>query len=108
MIILNKIIEVKDNFNLELSNVENLDQLDDLHNQFLSRKGIVASLFTMMGGIDPSDRPKAGNELNKLKDFILSEIDRNRLNFSEEVNLKDKFFVHNLKIFETLYYQFHS
>ncbi len=91
MIILNKIKEVKDNFNLELSNVENLDQLDDLHNQFLSRKGIVASLFTMMGEIDPSDRPKAGNELNKLKDFISSEIDRNRLNFSEEVNLKDKF-----------------
>ena len=90
MIILNKIKEVKDNFNLELSNVENSDQLDKLHNKFLSRKGIVASLFTMMGSVKPSDRPKAGNELNRLKGFISSEIDKNRLNFYTEVDLKDK------------------
>ena len=90
MIILNKIKEVKDDFNLELSNVENSDQLDKLHNKFLSRKGIVASLFTMMGSVEPSDRPKAGNELNRLKGFISSEIDKNRLNFYTEVDLKDK------------------
>jgi len=90
VIILNKIKEVKDNFNLELSNVENSDQLDKLHNKFLSRKGIVASLFTMMGSVEPSDRPKAGNELNRLKGFISSEIDKNRLNFYTEVDLKDK------------------
>ena len=90
MIILNKIKEVKDDFNLELSNVENSDQLDKLHNKFLSRKGIVASLFTMMGSVKPSDRPKAGNELNRLKGFISSEIDKNRLNFYTEVDLKDK------------------
>ncbi len=90
MEILNKIKEVKDNFNLELSNVENLDQLDDLHNKFLSRKGIVASLFSMMTEVNPSDRPKAGNELNNLKDFISSNIEKNKPNFTTTENLKDK------------------
>ena len=90
MIILNKIKEVKDNFNLELSNVKNLDQLDNLYNKFLSRKGIVASLFSMIAKVDSLDRPKAGNKLNTLKDFISSEIEEHRLNFSDIEDLKDK------------------
>ena len=67
MLILRKIKEVKEEFNLDLSGIKNIDQLDILSNKFLSRKGLVASLFSMMGDIDSSDRPKAGNELNILK-----------------------------------------
>ena len=51
MLILNKIKEIKDEFNLELSNVKNLEELDSLKNKYLSRKGLVASLFTMMGSL---------------------------------------------------------
>ena len=88
MIILNKINKVKENFNLELSNVKNLETLDTLQNKFLSRKGVVASLFSLMSKVDPLERPKAGNELNSLKEFIFSKIEQNKLNFSESIHSK--------------------
>ena len=64
MLILNKIKEIKDEFNLELSNVKNIQELDTLKNKYLSRKGLGASLFTMMGSLSSEDRPIAGYELN--------------------------------------------
>ena len=69
-----KITEVKKQFNLEFSNVKNINQLEKLDNKFLSRKGILANLFSQIANIDDLDRPKAGSELNSLKIFISNEI----------------------------------
>ena len=86
MLILNKIKEIKDEFNLELSNVKNVQDLDSLKNKYLSRKGLVASLFTMMGSLSPSDRPVAGNELNNLKKSLSDKISSHTLIQSSENN----------------------
>ena len=84
MLILNKIKEIKDEFNLELSNVKNVQDLDTLKNKYLSRKGLVASLFSMMGSLSPSDRPVAGNELNNLKKSLNDKISCHTLIQSSE------------------------
>ena len=84
MLILKKIKEIKEEFNLNLSGIKNIDQLNTLSNKFLSRKGLVASLFSMMGDIDSLDRPKAGNELNSLKEFISQEISLFKQKFSSK------------------------
>ena len=84
MLILNKIKEIKDEFNLELSNVKNVQDLDSLKIKYLSRKGLVASLFTMMGSLSPSDRPVAGNELNNLKKSLNDKISCHTLIQSSE------------------------
>ena len=89
MLILNKIKEIKDEFNLELSNVKNVQDLDSLKNKYLSRKGLVASLFTMMGSLSPSDRPIAGNELNNLKKSLSDKISCHTLIQSSENNFSD-------------------
>ena len=81
-----KIEEVKKEFNLGLSAIENIEQLDILYNKFLSRKGLVANLFSMMGDLDPSDRPSAGNELNNLKEFISDQISSFKEKFSVETD----------------------
>ena len=86
MLILNKIKEIKDEFNLELSNVKNVQDLDSLKIKYLSRKGLVASLFTMMGSLSPSDRPVAGNELNNLKKSLSDKISSHTLIQSSENN----------------------
>ena len=90
MLILNKIKEIKDEFNLELSNVKNLEELDSLKNKYLSRKGLVASLFTMMGSLSPQDRPIAGNELNNLKKSLSDKISYHDLNQSSEIKISNK------------------
>ena len=86
MLILNKIKEIKDEFNLELSNVKNVQDLDSLKNKYLSRKGLVASLFAIMGSLSPSDRPHAGNELNNLKKSLSDKISSHTLIQSSENN----------------------
>ena len=89
MLILNKIKEIKDEFNLELSNVKNVQDLDSLKIKYLSRKGLVASLFTMMGSLLPSDRPVAGNELNNLKKSLNDKISCHALIQSSENDFSD-------------------
>ncbi len=89
MLILNKIKEIKDEFNLELSNVKNVQDLDSLKIKYLSRKGLVASLFTMMGSLSPSDRPVAGNELNNLKKSLSDKISSHTLIQSSENDFSD-------------------
>tara|TARA_B100000212_G_scaffold99461_2_gene73160 strand:- start:574 stop:1590 length:1017 start_codon:yes stop_codon:yes gene_type:complete len=90
VLILNKIKEIKDEFNLELSNVKNIQELDTLKNKYLSRKGLVASLFTMMGSLSPQDRPIAGNELNNLKKSLSDKISSHALNQSSEIKISNK------------------
>ena len=90
MLILNKIKEIKDEFNLELSNVKNLEELDSLKNKYLSRKGLVASLFAMMGSLSPQDRPIADNELNNLKKSLSDKISSHNLTQSSEIKTSNK------------------
>ena len=90
MLILNKIKEIKDKFNLELSNVKNVQELDTLKNKYLSRKGLVASLFAMMGSLSSEDRPIAGNELNNLKKSLNDKISSHNLTQSSEVKTSNK------------------
>ena len=85
MLISKKIKEIKEEFYLKLSDIKNRDQLDALSNKFLSRRGLIASLFSMMGDIDPLDRPKAGNELNSLKELISKEISLSKDKFASAV-----------------------
>ena len=90
MLILNKIKEIKDEFNLELSDVKNIQELDTLKNKYLSRKGLVASLFTMMGTLSSQDRPIAGNELNNLKKYLNDKICSHNLIQSSEIKISTK------------------
>jgi len=85
VLISKKIKEIKEEFYLKLSDIKNRDQLDALSNKFLSRRGLIASLFSMMGDIDPLDRPKAGNELNSLKELISKEISLSKDKFASAV-----------------------
>ena len=69
-----KINDVKQQFDKELADVESLVALENVKNKYLSRKGLVSALFSDLASLDPSDRPDAGNNLNKLKNEISADI----------------------------------
>tara|TARA_B100002051_G_C16741715_1_gene644713 strand:+ start:1205 stop:2224 length:1020 start_codon:yes stop_codon:yes gene_type:complete len=62
-----KINEVNDKFNQEISIVNSIEDLEKIKNKYLSRKGLVASLFSELANLDSAERPKFGNMLNDLK-----------------------------------------
>ena len=53
------------------------DQHETLKIKFLGRKGLISNLFSQLGNIKPGDRPKYGNDLNNLKNEILSFFNEN-------------------------------
>ena len=67
--------EVNEKFNQEISDINNLEDLEVIKNKYLSRKGLIANLFSEFGLLSLDERPKYGNILNKLKISITEEID---------------------------------
>ena len=68
MSMLDKIDSVKKNF---LADIENLsfeeNKFTQLKSSYLGRRGKIANLFSQLGTVNPVDRPKIGQSLNKLK-----------------------------------------
>ena len=52
--------------------IKDPDQHETLKIKFLGRKGLISNLFSQLGKIQAKDRPKYGNDLNNLKNDILS------------------------------------
>jgi len=69
-----KINEVNVKFSQEISVVNSIEDLEKIKNKYLSRKGLVASLFSELASLKSEERPKFGNILNDLKSRIDNEI----------------------------------
>src|ERR1041385_2680583 len=52
---------------LEIGSAENLPALESLRIKYLSRKGIVAHHFELLGGAPPELRPGLGKRLNEMR-----------------------------------------
>ena len=62
---------VRDDFLTDLESFPVNDKdIESLKSKYLGRKGLVASLFSLMGKAEPIDRPLLGQKLNSLKDEI--------------------------------------
>ena len=62
-----RIAEVERDLDERLGGLDDPASIDAFRVEFLGRKGRIASLFKVMGSIDPSDRGEAGQLLNGLK-----------------------------------------
>ena len=71
-----KFKSVKNDFLTDLDDFHTQDlDLTDFRQKYLGRNGLVADLFKMLGKVSNKDRPKYGQELNKLKNEITTKID---------------------------------
>ncbi len=82
MDITTKIKTIKQQFDQEISGVLSIEELVDLKNKYLSRKGVISALFSELSKVDSEDRPKIGGKLNKLKIFIDEAIKSSKLQSS--------------------------
>jgi phenylalanyl-tRNA synthetase alpha chain len=62
-----KLNNLKKSFLSEIENVRDTEQLEQLRNKYLSRKGLLAILFTELKDVDSKIRPQIGKTLNEVK-----------------------------------------
>ncbi len=68
--------KIRSEFSETISSVNgDLSSLEDLRIKYLGKKGKVQKLFSHIGQADPEDRPKIGQALNELKNFVSSELE---------------------------------
>jgi len=67
---LNRIEELKNSFLSEINKIVTREQLEEIRNKYLSRKGLLADLFVELKDIDNEIRPQIGKSLNELKGFL--------------------------------------
>jgi phenylalanyl-tRNA synthetase alpha chain len=67
---LKRIEEIKSGFLHEILKVVSREQLEELRAKYLSRKGLLASLFDELKDVDVEIRPQVGKSLNELKNFL--------------------------------------
>ncbi len=59
----------------DIDNVRNSAQLEEFRITYLTRKGVVASLFELLKTVSPQDRPSLGKSLNELRTFVQGRYD---------------------------------
>ena len=76
MSLLSKINETRDAFEKAISQDSlNESHVERLKNEYLARKGRIATLFSQLGSVDAQDRPEIGKLLNELKTNIEKKFD---------------------------------
>jgi phenylalanyl-tRNA synthetase alpha chain len=86
-----KIDLVRKSFEVDLSIVNDLRQLEMLRVKYLSRSGMVSSLFGELKNVSNEEKPKLGKELNELRNILTEKFNSasSRLNVAEEKKAAD-------------------
>ncbi|MBN2413497.1 phenylalanine--tRNA ligase subunit alpha [candidate division KSB1 bacterium] len=79
--IIAQISEIAAEFNKDIQQTKSRDDTEQVKVKFLSRKGVVQNLFVLLGTLENQDRPRAGAELNRLKNDIQNAIDEKLKSF---------------------------
>lgn len=87
---LDKIKDIERSFISDLENIQNNQQLEQLRNKYLSRKGVLANLFLEMKDVDAQQRPQVGKALNELKSRLQDKYQTLLTSIGKKSSLKDR------------------
>lgn len=79
-----EITELEKQFTAAFEDVATLDDLEKLRVQYLGKKGPVQDLMKLLGKLSKEERPLAGKEINKLKNFIADCIEKKKEELQEK------------------------
>lgn len=79
-----KIDEIKNNFDSDLKKVNNEAELEELRIKYLGRKGMLTTAFTFIKDVPAEQRPIFGAELNKCKKAIENDYDSMKVQFTRD------------------------
>ena len=68
----------------DIRNSSTLEELDSVRVQYLGKKGSVSTQLKKLSDLDPSDRPRIGKEVNKLKKLVEHEIANKKNSLNDE------------------------
>jgi phenylalanyl-tRNA synthetase alpha chain len=68
----------------DIRNSSTLEELDSVRVQYLGKKGSVSIQLKKLSDLDPSDRPRIGKEVNKLKKLVDQEITNKKNSLNDE------------------------
>jgi len=78
-----RIKEIKDNFDSDLIKVSNEADLEELRVKYLGRKGLVTTAFIFIKDVSAKEKPLFGAELNKCKKAIEEEFNSTKEKFNK-------------------------
>ena len=83
-----RIQKIHSDFESDLIGVSNLKELEDVRTKYLSRNGLITSLFDELKNLSKEEKPLAGKQLNELRDFASNQFkslkDKLELSSSDE------------------------
>ena len=68
----------------DIRNTSTLEELDSIRVQYLGKKGSISTQLKKLSDLDPSDRPRIGKEVNKLKKLVEQEIANKKYSLNDE------------------------
>ena len=68
----------------DIRNTSTLEELDSVRVQYLGKKGSISTQLKKLSDLDPSDRPRIGKEVNKLKKLVELEITNKKYSLNDE------------------------
>lgn len=79
-----KIVQLKEEFETQLSITETLDELDKIRVAYLGKKGSITALLKGMKDLSPEERKTFGADVNKLKEFATQKLDEKTSELKEK------------------------
>ena len=71
-----KIEEIKKVAQEKISNITNLQELQDIKIKYLGKKGELTSILKGLGGLSQDERPKIGSMVNQVRDELEQTISK--------------------------------
>ena len=88
-----KLTKIKSMAEEALESAKSAEALEELRIRFLGKKGELTSVMKGMGALSPEERPRIGQLANEVRDFIGSELEKQKtkiLEAAQEQKIKDE------------------
>ena len=81
--------KIKSIFKEKIDKVNSKDDLQNIKTEFFGKNGKITAQFKTLGSLDANKRKEFASELNKLKDSLTAQIEKNSIELElKEINEK--------------------
>jgi phenylalanyl-tRNA synthetase alpha chain len=81
---MNNLDKVLSDFNLEISNLKNKQQLEEIRIKFLGKKSAVVEAFSSLKNLPSEEKKSLGEKINQLRNLMTEKIDELKENFENQ------------------------
>lgn len=80
-----KVEQVRDDFEKAISSTSSLDQLESIKVEFLGKKGRITGMMSRIPNLPPEERKAFGQEINRLQELVINNIQQKKQEIEEIV-----------------------